>query len=131
MDIKDIMAKRKNKDLANFGTKLASLRKAAGYTQVELANELGISRRMIAYYERQSEHPPANLLPSLAKVLDITTDELLGVKPIKKEIKVGSSRLQRRFQQIEKLSSKDKKQISQYLDTFIEREQLKKKAGDK
>ena len=40
------------------------LREAAGYTQQELADEVGVSRRMIAYYEGQSTHPPTTLLPS-------------------------------------------------------------------
>lgn len=35
----------------DFGERLAALRKAAGFTQVELAAELGISQRMVAYYE--------------------------------------------------------------------------------
>jgi ribosome-binding protein aMBF1 (putative translation factor) len=34
----------------SFGERLASLRKAAGFTQIELAAELGISQRMGAYY---------------------------------------------------------------------------------
>jgi len=53
-----------NKDEAGgFGERLAGLRKAAGFTQVELAAELGISQRMVAYYESPAATPPANLLP--------------------------------------------------------------------
>jgi len=37
--------------------------------------------------------------------------------------------LQRRLQQIEKLGAREKRQILQFLDTFIEREKLKRKAG--
>lgn len=53
-------------DIAHFGERLAQLRKAAGYTQVELAQELGISQRMVAYYESPNANPPANLLPKIA-----------------------------------------------------------------
>ena len=34
----------------DFGNRMADLRKAAGYSQRELATELGISQRMVAYY---------------------------------------------------------------------------------
>ena len=61
-----------------FGTRLAQLRKTAGYTQEQLASELGISRRRIAYYEAESDHPPVGFLGDLARVLNTTTDELLG-----------------------------------------------------
>jgi transcriptional regulator with XRE-family HTH domain len=37
---------------ANFGERLAALREAAGFTQVEVAAELGISQRIVAFIER-------------------------------------------------------------------------------
>ncbi len=67
-----------------FGQRLARLRKAAGYSQRQFAPEVGISQRMLCYYEAQSEHPPAHLLPTIAQALNITTDQLLGVEPIPK-----------------------------------------------
>lgn len=125
------MPKRTNEALAHFGTRLVALRKAAGYTQTELANELGVTRRMIAYYEGETDHPPSNLLPDMAKALGVSIDELLGTAPAVKKVKPANSRLQRRLQQIEKLGPTEKRQIMQFLDTFIEREQLKRKAHDK
>ena len=49
------MARKKNGERPGFGARLAALRKAAGYTQQELPQELGISRRMIldALIERE------------------------------------------------------------------------------
>ncbi|WP_444901863.1 helix-turn-helix domain-containing protein [Microbulbifer sp. SSSA007] len=121
------MPKYMNENLADFGKCLAQLRKAAGYTQEELAEEIGATRRVIAYYETESEHPPANLLVDLAQALKVSTDELLGVKPVKK-IKQPDSRLLRRMQQIEKLDAATKRQVIQVIDTFIENAKLKKQA---
>ncbi|MCP4043261.1 MAG: helix-turn-helix transcriptional regulator [Gammaproteobacteria bacterium] len=118
------MSKQINQQLAHFGKRLAALRKAAGYTQQQLADEIGATRRQIAYYEAESQHPPANLLVDLARALNTSTDELLGLKAAKK-IRPPDNRLQRRMQQIEKMGAKEKRQIIQLLDTFIEREQLK------
>ncbi len=114
-----------------FGERLAQLRKAAGFTQQELANEVGVSRRMIAYYEGQTEHPPTTLLPAIARALKLSTDALLGVAaPAAKKprgAKQADSRLVRRLQQIEKLDPAEKRQVLQVLDAFIERGQLKRK----
>jgi len=107
---------------------MTELRKAAGYTQVELAKELGISQRMVSYYEGRAEHPPTGILPALAKALGVTTDELLGVQAVK-ETRKPDSRLERRLQQIQRLDPKPRKQIMQLIDTFIQAEQLKQEAN--
>lgn len=128
------MPKRANGTASGFGARLVELRKAAGYTQAELANELGVTRRMIAYYEGETEHPPANLLSGLAKALGITIETLLGTEPVKKPArtaKPANSRLRRRLAQIENLESTEKRQVLQLIDAFIERGALKRKAQGK
>lgn len=113
-----------------FGPRLAALRKAAGFTQQQLADELGISRRRIAYYESESDHPPANLLAGLARVLNITADQLLTEAPVKRQAKAAlSPRLERRLKQIERLSPKPKQQLLSLIDTFIEAEALKQRGS--
>ncbi len=116
--------KQNVEQLTEFGRRFAALRKKSGYTQAELAQELGVSQRMISYYEGQSDYPPASLLPNMAKLLGVTTDELLGIKPLKKTAQ-PDSRMLRRMQQIEKLSIAKRKQIIQVIDTFIENEHLR------
>jgi transcriptional regulator with XRE-family HTH domain len=111
-----------------FGERLAGLRKAAGITQTAFAREIGISQRMMAYYEGPTAHPPANLLPAMAKVLDVSVDALLGIETSKRRAKATDTRMQRRLQEIEKLDAAEKRQIIQIIDTFIERGQLKRKA---
>jgi transcriptional regulator with XRE-family HTH domain len=109
-----------------FGVRLARLRQAAGYSQRSLAAEIGISYRMVAYYEGETVYPPAHLLPQLAKALGVSTDQLLGVEKVKKNGRSRDSRLWRRFSQVEKLPNPERKQIVQILDAFLEREKLKK-----
>lgn len=114
---------------ASFGQRLAERRKAAGYTQVELAAELGISQRMVAYYESPHSAPPANLLPQIAAVLGVSIDDLFGRTNKRRLAKQdGDSRLRRRLLAIEKLDVTEKRQVLQLLDAFIERGQLKRKA---
>jgi len=117
------MAAQDLDSLTDFGRRLVTLRKKADYTQVELASELGITQRMISYYEGHTDYPPSALLPDLAEVLGVSTDQLLGVKPIKKTPK-PDSRLQRRVKQIEKLPTKDRRQLVQVIDTFLKAAQV-------
>jgi transcriptional regulator with XRE-family HTH domain len=123
------MGKRiQTEEPASFGQRLAELRKAAGFTQVELAAELGISQRMMAYYESPTATPPANLLPSIATVLGVSIDDLFGRAAKRRLVKQeGDSRLRRRLLAIEKLDVTEKRQVLQLLDAFIERGQLKRK----
>ena len=107
------------------------LRKSAGITQTAFAEEIGISQRMMAYYEGPSAHPPANLLPAMAKALGVSVDAVLGTETAKRRTKATDTRLQRRLQQIEKLDAGERRQVLQVLDAFIERGQLKRGAQGK
>ena len=109
----------------SFGERLARLRHAAGYSQRELATEIGISQRMIVYYEKQTERIPIHLLPLLAKTLSVSADQLVGSEETKDNGRVRDNRLWRRFIQLEKLPTAQRKPIIQVLDAFLEREKLK------
>jgi hypothetical protein len=78
--------------------------------------------------ETRAEKAPAALLPQMAEVLGVSADVILGIKPLKKvKSKQPDTRLQWRLQRIEKLDPKARRQITQLLDTFIEREELKQR----
>jgi len=118
-----------NKEEENFGDHLALLRKQAGYSQRDLAKETGISQRMIAYYEKHPCYPPAHVLFALAKAFGVSSAELLNLKKDKTGDKVKDMRIRRRLSRIDQLDEKEKRKVIQLLDTFIEKDQLKKKTG--
>jgi hypothetical protein len=66
-------------------------------------------------------------LPKLATLLGVTSDELLGIAPLKKA-KKPDTRLQRRFQQIEKLPPKERRQLVLLIDTFLKANPLQESA---
>ena len=115
----------------SFGQRMAAFRKAAGFTQVELAAALEISQRMVAYYESPGSTPPAHLLPHIAAALGVSIDALYGQAPQPKQLakQEVDSRLRRRLLAIEKLETNDKRQVLQMIDAFIERGQLKSKVA--
>ena len=102
-----------------FGQKMAELRRAAGYTQRSLAAEIGISQRMVAYYESQSEHPPAHLLPTLADAFGITIDQLLGREPITPRKRPKNAQLMRKLQQVEKLPARARNAVLEHIDALV------------
>ena len=125
-----IMPKRKTQltEAESFGERLARLRQAAGYSQRDFASEVGISQRMVVYYEKASERIPIHLMPLFAKALGVSADQLLGIEKVKDNGRSRDNRLWRRFSQVEKLPTNQRKQIVQILDAFLEREKLKAKA---
>jgi transcriptional regulator with XRE-family HTH domain len=125
------MPKIKRGAALGFGPRLAELRKAAGFTQTAFAAEIGVSQRMMAYYESPAAHPPANLLAKMAQALGVSVDALLGVETAKRRAKPSDTRMQRRLQQLEKLPPEERRQILQVLDAFIERSQLKQRIQTK
>ncbi|MEF9974784.1 MAG: helix-turn-helix transcriptional regulator [Clostridia bacterium] len=57
---------------------LKLLRKRAGLTQKELSELSGIGRPLIARYEVGTRMPRIDKAVRLAKVLDVSLDELIG-----------------------------------------------------
>ena len=63
-----------------FSEKLQTLRKRKGLTQEELAQALFVSRTAISKWESAQCCPDIQLLPDLAKIFDVSIDELVGYK---------------------------------------------------
>ena len=60
-----------------MGSFLAALRKTRGYTQKELAEQLGVSDKSISRWERDEGVPDLSMIPVLAEFFGVTADELL------------------------------------------------------
>lgn len=61
-----------------FKTRLRDLRISSNKSQEELANELGISRGAVSYYEKGNRVPDINILNNIAEYFHVTCDYLLG-----------------------------------------------------
>lgn len=65
-----------------FGQRLARIRKKKGLTQEEVANKIVISPQAVSKWENDLSSPDILVLSSLADILGVTVDELLGRKPV-------------------------------------------------
>jgi len=54
------------------------LRKQAGYTQEQFANQVGIKRSVVGAYEEARAEPRLQTLMSIAEVLNVSTDDLIA-----------------------------------------------------
>ena len=61
-----------------FDERLKSLRKKCGYTQVSLAETLGVSKGTVAMWETGKRTPDFETLIRLSDLFDVRTDYILG-----------------------------------------------------
>lgn len=66
--------------METIGNRIAAYRKEKQMTQEELAQHLGVSPQAVSKWENDQTCPDISLLPQLAKLLGVTTDELLSGK---------------------------------------------------
>ena len=69
----------------NIGNNILSLRKQKNITQDALAAELGVTAAAVSKWEKGYTLPDILMLCALADYFDVTTDELLGRDPVKKQ----------------------------------------------
>ena len=66
-----------NKNMV-LAANIQKYRKKCGLTQEELAEKLGVTFQAVSKWENAKAAPDIALLPGIAKIFDITTDDLFG-----------------------------------------------------
>ena len=66
--------------METIGNRIDQYRKEKQMTQEDLAQHLGVSPQAVSKWENDQTCPDISLLPQLAKLLGVTTDELLSGK---------------------------------------------------
>ena len=62
----------------DFGSRLSALRKKRGLTQRDLARRINKSVSAVSGYESNAQMPPTDVLESIACVLNVSLDYLVG-----------------------------------------------------
>jgi transcriptional regulator with XRE-family HTH domain len=101
------------------GARLAALRRAAGLSQVQLAQAVGIPQRTLSFYEREATYLPSTLLPAMAEALGVTIEELIGVSETKARKRGPKSQLERQLEIVLTLPRQTQQKIMAVLDAFI------------
>lgn len=106
----------------DFGARLHSLREAAGLSQQEVANQLGISQPSYALWERRTTAIPVDQLTRLSALLGVRIDELFVVGAQSNEAQrkggpVGKAR--RIFEQVNRLPRAQQQHILTVVEAFV------------
>lgn len=78
-----------------------------------------MSQRVITYYETESTQPRAHC-SSISRALHVTTDALLGLKPIADTLAPKTARLLKRLQRIEELPPADQRAVLKLVDVMLD-----------
>ena len=107
------------------GERLARLRKERGYTQVELAQKLGILQTLVTDYERGKLRLNADMILRFARALEVSTDDILqpAAKPAK--TRKPSRKVLRRLERIGTLPRTQQTALLKTIDTALELHSLK------
>lgn len=73
-----------------MGKFIAALRKAKGMTQWELAEKLGVTNKSVSKWECDEGYPDLSLIPVIAEIFGVTSDEILKGCRIKKGANITS-----------------------------------------
>lgn len=104
----------------SIGARISQLRKDKGMTQKELAERLEVSQPVVSDYENDVIRLPADIVGEIAQILEVTSDELLGLKREARSTgSVKNRRLSRRLQAIDALPKRDQEALLRTIDAFI------------
>jgi transcriptional regulator with XRE-family HTH domain len=102
-----------------LGQRIARIRKERGYTQVELAERIGIIQSLVSAYEKDKLRLTAEMTIRFATALEVSTDELLRPATGKPQSRKLSRRVLRRVEKIEELPRLQQTTLLRTIDTFL------------
>lgn len=102
---------------------IKTLRKLKGWSQIELSQMLGTTQKVISSYEAGTKKPPINRLPALAKVFNVTIEQIIGSDPLLINEKTShihkNSRVSIMNQLFKKLSADEQRVILKQVKTLV------------
>jgi len=102
-----------------LGKRLARIRKERGFTQVQLAGQIGIIQSLVSDYETDRLKLSAEMAVRFALALGVTTDELLYSSVKKTPGKAPNRKVLRRLEQIESLPRRKQEALIMTIDQFL------------
>jgi transcriptional regulator with XRE-family HTH domain len=131
MAVSSLLATMNTRDEQFFkelGARIAQARKDHGLTQLALAEQLGVAQQTLAHYEVGRARMPASMLPTVARLLTLSLDELMG-QPVPRAARAAgksrggkrgpASRLEQQIQAVAQLPKTKQQFVSQMLDTVL------------
>ena len=108
---------------------LRNLRRKKGYTQSQLAELSGVSRRIVVHYENYVRKPVYENVQKMADALGVSIDELIGKTESRKAKKQddASYKIMKKVRIIEKLPLRDQNMIFNLITSLAKKNKLEGK----
>lgn len=101
-----------------LGARITRLRKDQGITQVQLAEQLGVSQQTITAYESGRRRVPISNLPRLAALLGTSIEALIGqTAPAAK--RGPTPKLLQQLERLHALPKAKQRMVSEVLDSLL------------
>lgn len=110
---------------AGVESRLAPIQNCRGISHETLGEAVGVSPRVIAYYEADDAQPPGPMLADLARALRVTTDELLGLAPVREDLATPrTARLLARLRRAADLPAHDQRAVITFVEALLDKRGL-------
>jgi len=111
-----------------FGERLKNSRLRKGFSQSDLAKEVGIHYTQVGRYENKGAQPTADILAKLADALEVSTDYLMGgTMNEQAQETISDKELLHHFKRLEKLPVEQKTIVKELIDAFLLKNELQQK----
>lgn len=115
--------------MSNLGKRVIELRKKKGFSQSELAKQVGISYAQVGRYETKGAQPQAEVLKKIANALDTTVDYLINGDTDEKAVStLKDAELLQQFRAVEQMDEEDKVTVKKLIDAFITKRKIQQLA---
>jgi transcriptional regulator with XRE-family HTH domain len=102
-----------------IGENIKQIRKRKGLSQIELAEKIGISQKLLSHYEKGRLKISSDLIVLIAGALDVSSDLLLGLKKDTSNGQKASLKVVRRLNEIEELTGNQQRTIFKSIDLML------------
>jgi transcriptional regulator with XRE-family HTH domain len=102
-----------------FGERLAVAREHLGLSQNQLAEKLGVSQKVITYWERNEVALRSDQLTAIAAALNLSVEELLGSPKPKARGNGPVGKARQVFEAVSRLPRKQQEKIFDILQPFL------------
>lgn len=102
-----------------FGSRLVELREKKGFTQSQIAAQLGISSRAYAFWERKPVALQAEQIARLADIFEVSADLIVGRDVPKPKRNGPKGKLEKLFEVASDLPRVQRDRIAAILEPFV------------
>jgi transcriptional regulator with XRE-family HTH domain len=101
-----------------MGARIAEFRKASSITQAQLAEAMDVSQQTVASWEVGRRGVPVSMVPTLARVLGVSVEALIGETP--RPGKRGPTpKLQQQLERLSALPKPKQRAVMQVLEAML------------